>query len=87
MATHTYDFKVEMMCGGCTGAVERVIKKLDGVSNYKVSLPDQLAQVVVPASESNADVGEPDYSTVLEKIKKTGKTVNKGWVDGVEKEV
>jgi len=28
-----------------------------------------------------------DYATVLEKIKKTGKKVNSGEADGVEKEV
>lgn len=30
MADHTYKFNVTMTCGGCSGAVERVLKKLDG---------------------------------------------------------
>jgi copper chaperone CopZ len=30
MSTHTYKFNVAMSCGGCSGAVERVLKKLDG---------------------------------------------------------
>ncbi len=28
---HTYNFNITMSCGGCSGAVERVLKKLDGV--------------------------------------------------------
>jgi len=31
MAEHTYKFNVTMTCGGCSGAVERVLKKLDGI--------------------------------------------------------
>lgn len=27
---HRYLFNVSMSCGGCSGAVERVLKKLDG---------------------------------------------------------
>jgi hypothetical protein len=27
---HTYKFNVSMSCGGCSGAVDRVLKKLDG---------------------------------------------------------
>ncbi len=30
MAEHNYKFNVTMTCGGCSGAVERVLKKLDG---------------------------------------------------------
>lgn len=29
-AEHKYVFNVAMSCGGCSGAVERVLKKLDG---------------------------------------------------------
>ena len=31
MADHTYKFNVAMSCGGCSGAIERVLKKLDGM--------------------------------------------------------
>jgi len=75
MAEHQYKFNVTMTCSGCTGAVERVLKKLDGVKSYNVSLDSQTADVT--AEESL------DYTTVLEKIKKTGKTVNSGEADGV----
>ena len=30
MAEHQYKFNVTMTCGGCSGAVERVLKKMDG---------------------------------------------------------
>jgi len=75
MSDHHYRFNVTMTCGGCSGAVERVLKKLDGVKEYNVSLDTQTADIT--AAESVA------YETVLEKIKKTGKTVNSGEADGV----
>jgi copper chaperone CopZ len=28
--THTYKFNVSMSCSGCSGAIDRVLKKLDG---------------------------------------------------------
>jgi copper chaperone len=30
MEEHHYKFNVSMSCGGCSGAVERVLKKLEG---------------------------------------------------------
>jgi copper chaperone len=30
MPEHNYKFHITMTCGGCSGAVERVVKKLDG---------------------------------------------------------
>jgi copper chaperone CopZ len=30
MSDHQYKFNVTMTCGGCSGAVERVLKKLEG---------------------------------------------------------
>ncbi|KIW12997.1 hypothetical protein PV08_08184 [Exophiala spinifera] len=75
MSDHHYKFNVTMTCGGCSGAVERVLKKLDGVKEYNVSLDTQTADITTTDSVS--------YETVLEKIKKTGKTVNSGEADGV----
>ncbi|KAH8175471.1 heavy-metal-associated domain-containing protein [Sarocladium implicatum] len=77
MASHTYEFNITMTCGGCSGAVDRVLKKLDGVESYEVSLEDQKAKVVT---------GLP-YETVLEKIAKTGKKINSATADGIEKSV
>ncbi|KAF2197563.1 hypothetical protein GQ43DRAFT_380693 [Delitschia confertaspora ATCC 74209] len=79
MSEHTYKFNVAMSCGGCSGAVERVLKKLDGVKSYNVSLDTQTAEIVTEPSL--------DYATVLEKIKKTGKTVKSGEADGETMEV
>jgi len=79
MAEHNYKFNVTMTCGGCSGAVERVLKKLDGVKSYDVSLDSQTATV---KTEENVD-----YATVLEKIKKTGKKVNSAEADGVVQSV
>ena len=30
MADHHYEFNVKMACGGCSGAIDRVLKKTDG---------------------------------------------------------
>jgi len=75
MSDHHYKFNVKMTCGGCSGAVERVLKKLDGVKEYTVSLESQTADITTEDSVS--------YETVLEKIKKTGKEVQSGEADGV----
>ncbi|KAI9815076.1 MAG: Cytosolic copper metallochaperone [Pycnora praestabilis] len=89
MAEHHYKFNVTMTCGGCSGAVERVLKRLDvrivngsssaGVKSYDVSLDTQSADVTT---------GEAlDYATVLKTIKKTGKKVNSGEADGEPKSI
>ncbi|MCJ1388829.1 Cytosolic copper metallochaperone [Xylographa trunciseda] len=74
MAENHYKFNVTMTCGGCSGAVERVLKKLEGVKSYNVSLESQTADITTEPSLQ--------YETVLEKIKKTGKKVNSGEKDG-----
>jgi copper chaperone len=50
-----------------------------GVKSYNVSLETQSAEIVAEDSL--------DYNTVLEKIKKTGKTVKSGQADGVSRDV
>ncbi|KAF9693835.1 hypothetical protein EKO04_008454 [Ascochyta lentis] len=79
MSEHNYKFNIAMSCGGCSGAVERVLKKLEGVKSYDVSLETQSANIVTEDSLS--------YETVLEKIKKTGKTVKSGEADGSPRDV
>ncbi|KOS14925.1 copper chaperone [Malassezia pachydermatis] len=54
-----------MTCSACSGAVERVLGKLDGVKSYNVNLEQQTVNVQATAP----------FETVLEKIKKTGKEV------------
>ncbi|KIM95206.1 hypothetical protein OIDMADRAFT_45173 [Oidiodendron maius Zn] len=79
MSEHTYKFNVSMSCGGCSGAVNRVLGKLEGVKSYDVSLDTQIATVVAEPSL--------EYETVLRTIKKTGKKVNSGEADGETKSV
>ncbi|XP_044018572.1 copper transport protein ATOX1 [Aphidius gifuensis] len=64
MPSQVYEFNVEMTCGGCSGAVERVLGKKDGVEDIKIDLPAKKVFVTstLPSSE------------ILECIKKTGKT-------------
>lgn len=53
-------------------------KTYPGIESYEVSLENQTARVVT------ADV---PFTTVLEKIAKTGKKVNSATADGVEQSV
>jgi len=76
---HTYKFNVSMSCSGCSGAVDRVLKRLDGIKSYEVSLESQSATIVAEPSLS--------YEKVLSTIAKTGKKVNTGEVDGVSQSV
>ncbi|KAK9764875.1 Cytosolic copper metallochaperone [Basidiobolus ranarum] len=64
--SQTYKFKVGMTCSGCTGAIDRVLKKLDGVEKVDISLEDQT--VIVQGTASQEDI----FNT----IKKTGKSVS-----------
>ncbi|ORY64599.1 copper chaperone taha [Leucosporidium creatinivorum] len=68
MSEATYKFNVVMTCSGCSGAVDRVLKKTEGVSSYDISLEKQevLVTTTVP------------YDDILAKIKKTGKEVKSG---------
>ncbi|KAK1804463.1 hypothetical protein P4O66_020471 [Electrophorus voltai] len=61
MATHV--FFVDMTCEGCSGAVARVLKKLD--VKFDIDLPNKK---VLIESDKDKDV-------FLEALKKTGKTV------------
>ncbi|KAG7553564.1 hypothetical protein FFLO_02996 [Filobasidium floriforme] len=63
-----YDFDVVMTCNGCSGAIDRVLKKnIVEPNQYEVSLERQNVKVWGPSL--------PPFSTVEEKIKKTGKTI------------
>ncbi|EPE07114.1 iron copper transporter [Ophiostoma piceae UAMH 11346] len=79
MSDHTYEFEVAMSCGGCSGAVDRVLKKLEGVKSYEVSLDTQSAKVIAEPTLS--------YETVLQTISKTGKKVKTGKADGEERSI
>ncbi|TVY85092.1 Metal homeostasis factor ATX1, partial [Lachnellula suecica] len=78
---HTYKFNVAMSCGGCSGAVNRVLGKLEGVKSHDVTLEPQQWNVSV--------VAEPGlkYGKVLKKIANTRKEVKSGEADGVVQSV
>ncbi|KAK9779245.1 putative Metal homeostasis factor atx1 [Seiridium cardinale] len=92
---HTYKFNVSMSCGGCSGAVDRVLKKLDGPPNYDGQAADPGRHLGVESYDVSLEkqeatvIAQPqlDYETVLKTIKKTGKTVNSGEADGVSKSI
>ncbi|PLW06079.1 hypothetical protein PCANC_07466 [Puccinia coronata f. sp. avenae] len=63
-----FKFNVAMSCSGCSGAVERALKKQEGVSKIDISLETQT--VLVSASPPAT------FDVVREKIAKTGKTIN-----------
>lgn len=67
---HTYIFNVTMTCGGCSGAVTRVLNKLDGVTNVETSLETQIVSVTT--------LDSVDYQSVYNAIEKTGKKINSG---------
>lgn len=68
-----YHFAITMTCSGCSGAIDRVLKRIDGLSSYQVDLSQQTADVYTDSVP---------YETVLEKIKKTGKTIVSAQKDG-----
>jgi len=58
-----YEFTVEMTCGGCSGAVTRVLNKKEGVVKFDIDLEGK--KVFVETDLSSDDI--------LETLKKTGK--------------
>ncbi|KAG1772722.1 hypothetical protein EDD22DRAFT_767896 [Suillus occidentalis] len=67
LAEHNYQLNVKMTCGGCSGAVTRVLTKAqqEVVSSFDVNLETQLVNVKGPIEEA----------ALVEKIRKTGKQV------------
>ncbi|KAF9923451.1 Cytosolic copper metallochaperone [Linnemannia zychae] len=59
-----YKYDVTMTCSGCSGAVTRVLTKLEGVKSFDVSLENQ--KVTVETETLTQD-------EILQKIQKTGK--------------
>ncbi|CAK7894089.1 metal homeostasis factor Atx1p [[Candida] anglica] len=70
MSDHKYHFNVTMTCSGCSGAVNRVLGRLEGVKNVDISLENQTVDVQT--------VSTLDYDTVFQTISKTGKKVLDG---------
>ncbi|GHJ85043.1 hypothetical protein NliqN6_1445 [Naganishia liquefaciens] len=65
-----YKFDVKMTCSGCSGAIDRVLKKnITSPNEYSVSLQDQTVFVWGPAASL------PPFDDVKAKIAKTGKEI------------
>ncbi|RKP07634.1 hypothetical protein THASP1DRAFT_30558 [Thamnocephalis sphaerospora] len=69
MSEVTYKYNVVMSCGGCSGAVERALKKNSHVKNVNADLTTQT--VTVTADDALSD------DAVFDIIKATGKAVTK----------
>ncbi|KAG7092483.1 hypothetical protein E1B28_008835 [Marasmius oreades] len=73
----TYQFDVKMTCGGCSGAIERVLQKAKDANtvdelDFSVNLESQLVTVKTTLP----------YDDILARIKKTGKEVRSGKIMG-----
>lgn len=62
-------FDVEMVCGGCSGACTRILKKLEGVSSVDADVSKQKITVEYDSPASPEEM--------LEKLKVWGKSANK----------
>ncbi|RPA79932.1 hypothetical protein BJ508DRAFT_415602 [Ascobolus immersus RN42] len=77
--TKSYLFEVKMSCGGCSGAITRVLnkqKEAEKVKDFTVSLPKQL--VLVESDTLSLD----DVNDIIAKTQKTivnKKEVIQGW--------
>jgi copper chaperone len=69
-AEHTYKFNVSMSCGGCSGAVNRVLGKLDGMYSSSSSLLHRPSPFPPPPSTSLA----PSCPSAPQTISKTSPT-------------
>ncbi|KAL6518314.1 Cytosolic copper metallochaperone [Orobanche minor] len=63
--SQTVVLKVAMSCGGCVGAVKRVLEKMEVVESFDIVLKEQKVTVKVK------DNVQPDV--VLQAVSKTGK--------------
>ncbi|CAF1376386.1 unnamed protein product, partial [Didymodactylos carnosus] len=65
MAEQTHVFQVEMTCSGCSGAVERILKKTPDIISSKIDLENKKVEVTTTKSQSEME----------EILKKSGKEV------------
>lgn len=65
MASKVHEFKVEMSCDGCSGAVKRVLGRLEGQGVNKVDIDLKEQRVLVDSTLTSEEL--------LEVLKKAGK--------------
>ncbi|CAN0900582.1 Copper transport protein CCH [Linum grandiflorum] len=61
--TQTVVLKVAMSCGGCSGAVNRVLSKMEGVESFDIDMKEQKVTVK----------GNVEPEAVFQTVSKTGK--------------
>ncbi|CAN1298101.1 Copper transport protein CCH [Linum perenne] len=61
--TQTVELKVAMSCGGCSGAVNRVLSKMEGVESFEINMKEQKVTVI----------GNVEREAVFQTVSKTGK--------------
>jgi len=44
----THEFKVGMTCEGCSGAVTKILDKVEGIQSFSTDVPNQKLLVVGP---------------------------------------
>ncbi|KAF9174566.1 Cytosolic copper metallochaperone [Mortierella sp. AD010] len=66
-----YKYDVTMSCTGCSGAVTRVLSKLEGVDKFDVSLESQKVTV------ESSTLSETDILTAIQKTGKAAKVADK----------
>ena len=73
--TAVVEFKVGMTCGGCSSAVERILKKVPNVGEV---VCDVDAKSVIVKKSADAPEGEGlDADLLLQKLEKWGKAAEK----------
>ncbi|KAF9355942.1 hypothetical protein BGX26_005906 [Mortierella sp. AD094] len=65
-----YKYDVTMSCGGCSGAVTRVLSKLEGVDKFDVSLENQKVTV------ESSTLSEAEILTAIQKTGKAAKVAD-----------
>ena len=71
MGGETVELRVAMTCEGCSGAVTRILGRLQGVASFDVSLETQKVTVQI------ADDAALTPEGVLEAVAKSGKQTDK----------
>ena len=72
--TDTIHLKVAMMCTGCSGAVERVLGKMEGVTSFDVNLETQ--KVTVDVADGSGIDGDALLAKLAAWANSAGKKVS-----------
>lgn len=71
MSDHHYEFNVKMACGGCSGAIERVLKKTEGTpSAHSLNLTQRKSDIELQLTKKTG-VKELDISLETQLVKIT----------------